>query len=109
VEEGQATGGEDVESRLAAAEAAASAAVTRYRELVASGPGLVAEMVRGDTIEEIEASVEGARKAYDNISRRVAEQIERQLPAGNPARSGSTAGAEWLKPEAKIALGLRGK
>jgi hypothetical protein len=86
MEEDQPTGGEEVESRLAAA-----------------------EMVRGGTIDEIDASVEGARRAYDDISRRVTEQIERQLPAGNPARSGSTAGAEWLKPEAKIALGLRGK
>ena len=109
MEDGQPTEGDEHESRLAAAEATASAAVARYRELVASGPDLVAEMVRGDTIEEIDASVEGARRAYDDISRRVAEQFERHLPTGNPARSGSAAGVEWLKPEAKIAMGLRGK
>src|SRR5687768_7502938 len=109
MEDEQAVGGDEVESRVATAEALASAAVARYRELVASGPGLVADLVRGDSIEEIDASVEGARRAYDDISRRVTEQFERQVPTGNPARSGSTAGAEWLKPEAKIALGLRGK
>ncbi len=109
MEDEQAAGGDEVESRVAAAEALASMAVTRYRELVASGPGRVAEMVRGGTLEEIDASVEGARRAYEEISRRVAEQIERNVPAGNPARSGSAAGAEYLKPEAKIALGLRGK
>ena len=98
-----------VDSRVAAAEAAASAVMTRYRDLVASGPNLVAELVRGDTVEEIDASVEAARRAYEEVSRRVTEQVERQLPAGNPARSASTPGAEWLKPEAKIALGLRGK
>ena len=109
MEDEQAAGGEKVESRVAAAQALASAAVTRYRELVAAGSGLVAELVRGDTLEEIDASVDGARRAYEEISRRVAEQIERQVPTGNPARSGSTAGAELLKPEAKIVLGLRGK
>jgi hypothetical protein len=109
MEDEQGKVGDEVESRIAAAEALASAAVTRYRELVASGQGLVAEMVRGQTIEEIDASVEGARKAYEEITRRVTEQIERKVPAGNPARSGSVAGVEYLKPEAKIALGLRGK
>lgn len=83
------------------------AAVTRYRELVASQPGLVPGMVRGETIEEIDASVTEARRAYEEVSRRVAERYEREVPPGNPARSSADIGVETLKPEAKIALGLQ--
>ncbi len=86
---------------------ALSAAVRRYRELVASMPGLVPEMVRGDTIEEIDASAEVARRSYGEITRRIAEQYEREIPTGNPARSSGAAAYDNLKPEAKIALGLK--
>jgi hypothetical protein len=83
------------------------AAVTRYRELVASQPGLVPGMVRGQTVEEIDTSVTEARQAYEEVSRRVAERYEREVPPGNPTRSSSDIGVETLKPEAKIALGLQ--
>ena len=81
--------------------------VARYREMAASLPGVVAELVVGETIEEVDASVEGSRRAYEMISRRMAEEQEATIPVGNPARSASEAGAGSLKPEAKIALGLR--
>ena len=96
----------DANERIAAAETLAAQAITRYRDLVASSPNLVAGMVQGDTIEEIDASAETARRAYDEISRQVAQSYERNIPAANPARSSLTPGAETLKPEAKIALGL---
>jgi hypothetical protein len=95
------------DTRIAAAEALAAQAVARYRDTIAATPHLIAEMVQGSTIEEIDASAEVARQAYADVSRRIAMQHEREVPAGNPARSGSTVGAEALKPEAKIALGLR--
>jgi hypothetical protein len=84
-----------------------SDAVVRYRELVASQPGLVPEMVRGETVEEIDASAMEARRAYSEISRRITEQFERAVPPGNPARSSADVGVERLKPESKIALGLK--
>ncbi len=82
-------------------------AVGRYRDLVASGPGLVSEMVQGNTIEQVDASAEIARQAYATISRRIAEQHETHVPVGNPARSSADMAVTNLKPEAKIALGLR--
>jgi hypothetical protein len=82
-------------------------AVGRYRELVASAQGLVPEMVQGNTIEEVDASAEIARQAYATISRRIAEEHETRVPVGNPARSSADLVAANLKPEAKIALGLR--
>lgn len=90
-------------------EDALAVAVRRYRELVTAMPGLVPEMVRGDTIEEIDASAELARRSYGEITRRIAEQYERDIPTGNPARSSGTAAYDNLKPEAKIALGLKRK
>jgi hypothetical protein len=95
------------EERAMAAEAVAQQAVARYREMVAASPGLVADLVHGDSIDAIDASAEAARRAYSEISRQVAQSYERSVPAGNPARSDSTLGADTLKPEAKIALGLR--
>jgi hypothetical protein len=88
---------------------ALAVAVRRYRELVASMPGLVPEMVRGDSIEEIDASAEVARRSYGEITRRITEQYERDIPAGNPARSSGAGAYDNLKPEAKIALGLKRK
>jgi hypothetical protein len=85
--------------------------VARYRELVASAPDLVPELVRGESVEEIDASAVEARRAYAEISRRVTEQywVGASVPTGNPARSAQDTYAETLKPEAKIALGLRGR
>ena len=84
-----------------------SAVLARYREMVAAQPNLVPGMVRGETVEEIDASATEARRAYGEISRRVAERYEHDVPAGNPTRSSADVGVETLKPEAKIALGLR--
>lgn len=93
----------------AEAETQVAEAVTRYRELVASAPDIVPEMVRGSTLEEIDASAAEARRAYAEVSRRVAAQhwSDVPVPTGNPARSGSDAYLDTLKPEAKIALALR--
>ena len=109
--DGQAGGG-DNEGQVSGEDTApdethAQTAIARYRALVAAQPGLVPEMVGGSTPDEIDASAEAARQAYTEVSRRVAEQYERQVPTGNPPRSANTAAADHLKPEAKIALGLR--
>jgi hypothetical protein len=95
------------EERASAAEAVAAQAVVRYRELVAASPDLVADMVRGDSIEDIDASAEAARRVYSDISRQIAQSYEHSVPPGNPARSATNPEANTLKPEAKIALGLR--
>lgn len=100
-------GADTPEERVAAAQAVAAQTLARYRELVASAPGLVAGMVGGNTIEEIDASAEAARQAYSEISREVARGYERNIQAANPARSAHDPGVETLKPESKIALGLR--
>ena len=84
-----------------------ASAVAAYRDLVASMPGLVPEMVQGSTIAEVDASAETARQAYTTISRRITEAHETYVPTGNPSRSSADLAAAALKPEEKIALGLR--
>ena len=84
-------------------------AVVAYRGLVAAMPGLVPEMVQGSTIAEVDASAEVARQAYTAISQRIREAHETYVPTGNPSRSSTDLAATTLKPEEKIALGLRGK
>lgn len=106
-----AAGGEEERGDNGSVEAeevqtALATAIGKYREMVAAGPGLVPEMVRGSTIEEVDASVALAKQAYSEISRRITEHYERGISAGNPSRSAATPAAESLKPEAKIALGL---
>lgn len=105
--EGAGNGGEPGGVAADAGGEALAAVVQRYRELVAQQPGLVPELVRGGTVEEIDASAEVARQSFNDISKRLTEQYERQVPRGNPARSDNSAMYESLKPEAKIALGLR--
>ena len=63
--DGHAAGSDDTtataeDTRIAAAEALAAQAVARYRDTIAAAPGLIAEMVQGSTIEEIDASAEAA-------------------------------------------------
>src|SRR5437667_1953919 len=59
---GTDSGTED--GRLVEAEAKLDTAIRRYRELVASGPDLIPELVQGNTVEDIDASVQAARQAY---------------------------------------------
>ena len=105
---GTTQGDTQQDERLAAAEAQANAAVGRYRELVAASPGLVAEMVRGSTIEEIDAAAEAARQAYAAISRQIAQEHEQTVSPGNPARSSSAAGAESLQTRSEDRAGAAG-
>jgi hypothetical protein len=83
--------------------------VERYRALAASGADLVPQMVRGETLEEIDASLVEARRAYAEIKGQIEAQYASagEVPLGNPARSSAHPYAETLRPEAKIALGLR--
>src|SRR5437763_14846132 len=66
---------------------ALSHAVERYRQLIASTPGLLPEMVSGETVDEIDASAGASRQAYAATSRRIAESLDAYVPVGNPTRS----------------------
>ena len=82
--------------------------LARYRDAVLKAePDLPPELVRGDTLEELDGSLFAARVAVAQIRARLTEasaSIERGFPIGAPARVGaSTAG---LSAAEKIRRGL---
>jgi hypothetical protein len=80
-------------------------AVARYREAVlAAEPELPPDLVQGDTIEEVESSVEAARRAVSQIRERVALERSRPFPVGAPARTHERAP---MSAHEKIAAGLQ--
>ena len=80
---------EDFKQKLDELGKALPLAVAAYRELVAqANPGLVAEMIKGETIEAINESVKSARSLVDRVKQEVgAENARVRVPAGAPQRT----------------------
>jgi chromosome segregation ATPase len=83
-------------------------AVAAYRELVAqANPGLVAEMIKGETIEAINESVKSARSLVERVKQEVgAENARVRVPAGAPQRTLPDLSA--LSPREKIKYAMEG-
>ncbi len=64
-------------------------AVAAYKEMVAqANPGLVAGMLKGETIEEIDESAKSAQALIDRVKQEVAAESARvRVPAGAPQRT----------------------
>ncbi len=96
-------------SDLDAERAARRAAVARYREAVlAAEPTLPPELVDGDSLADVDASVEAARRAVAQIRERLATEADeaaaRGFPVGAPGRVEPS--VEGMSASEKIALGL---
>jgi hypothetical protein len=93
---------------LEAQREATRAAVARYREaLLAAEADLPPDLVQGETLEELDASVSAARQAVAQIRARVsaeARENARGFPVGAPARTPHSSRA--LSSAEKIAAGL---
>ena len=85
-----------------------SQAVAAYKGLVAqANPGLVAEMIKGDTIGEIDESVKSARALVERIKQEVgAENARARVPAGAPQRTPPD--LSGLTPREKIRYAMEG-
>lgn len=82
-----------------------AAAVARYRQqVIAAHAEIVPDLVTGQTIEEIDASVERAKAAFANLRERIASV--QATPLGGAPRQVIAEDLSALSPEAKIALGL---
>ena len=80
-------------------------AVARYRDAaLAAEPELPPDLVAGETLDEVDASLAAARRAVAQIRQRIAEHATRGFPAGAPARSGGS--TEGMSAAEKIARGL---
>ena len=83
-----------VRSELAAQRTQTLAAVVRYREAVlAAEPELPPDLVGGESLEEVERSLEAARRAVAQIRERLSAEGEAGggCPVGAPARGGLSA------------------
>ena len=85
-------------------------AVAAYKELVAqANPGLVAEMIKGETIEAINESVKSARALVERVKQEVgAENARVRVPAGAPQRTFPDLSALSAREKIKYAMEGRG-
>ena len=83
-----------------------SQAMEAYRaSLLEADPGLPADLVAGDTVEELQASHARARQIVEQVRGSLEEQaLMERTPSGAPARGDADVSA--LSPEEKIRLGL---
>ena len=82
-------------------------AVATYRELVMqANPGVLAEMITGSTIEEVNASLESARALMEKVKRGIeAETARTRIPAGAPQRAAPDMSALTAREKIQYALG----
>ena len=78
----------------------------RYRALVLQqAPELPAELVTGETVEEIDVALQRARETVSKVRGHLESQAQAgRVPVGAPPRSGPDLSA--LSPEEKIRFGL---
>ena len=97
--------GEAETQRVAAAEAQALALAAHRRALLAENAGqIVAELVRGGSAADLDASIGVAREAYQRIAHDLMTQAASQVPVGASAATGQT--PEELSPIQKITAAL---
>lgn len=97
----------ELRSGVEALQGRLTAAAARYRELaLRAEPELPAELVTGDSIEEIDQALARARETVARVREQVEAQARRgRVPPGAPPRTG--ADLTGLSPREKISRGLR--
>ena len=86
---------QEARDALEAERAARSATVARYRDaLLAAEPALPPELIQGDDLETLDASIEAARRAVAQIRERLSEEATEGSALGFPAGAPRSAGAE---------------
>jgi chromosome segregation ATPase len=101
-----ASGADALRTQLEEASQRERAAAERYRDLlVRTEPALPAELIAGDSIDAIDASVDAARTMVTRVRSHIESRAQSgRVPAGAPARSAPDLSA--LTPEQKIRYGL---
>ena len=100
----------DSEQRLSAVTEGLKQAVLSYRSLVVkSHPGVPEEMIKSDSVAEIDLSLKSAQELIGRVKNSLeAERAAVTVPAGAPVRTAPAASA--LSPREKIQQGIeRGK
>ena len=95
------------DSDLAAIKESLSGAVAKYRAaLLATAPEIPAELVKGESIDEIDASLEQARGIVSKVRQQLESEAEaNKVPTGAPERTQQD--LSTLSPAEKIAYALK--
>jgi len=95
-----------LEGELSTAREQVREASARYREaLLSASPEVPADMVLGESVEEVEASLTAARQTVAQVRQHLESQAQAgRVPAGAPPRQAPDLSA--LTPEEKIRMGL---
>ena len=97
--------GKENESKLSGFAESLTDALKRYRDLaLVTVPDAVADLVVGDTIDAIDASLAGARLLVDKVKSSLELSASESISSGSPEREGQ----DWrgLTPKEKIIIGL---
>jgi hypothetical protein len=88
---------------------ALTGAIAGYKKLmVQMNPGVMADLIQGETIETIDASLEKARSIVGQVKQSIEkEQALARVPMGSPARRKPDIGE--LSPREKIQYAIGGK
>ncbi len=78
----------EAEKKSVELENALAQAVSSYRAMIVeSNPGALAELITGDTIDEVNESLKNARVLIDKVKQEVEAEVSRaKVPAGAPQR-----------------------
>ena len=99
----------ELEQKVAEVNDALSRAVASYRALVLrTNPGIMEELVGGDSIEGIDSALEKARALVARVKQGLADEASRiRVPTGTPPRA--AVDLSGLSPREKIQFAVGGK
>ncbi|MFC2001794.1 hypothetical protein ACFLUZ_04745 [Chloroflexota bacterium] len=99
----------EAENKLANLSDALAQAVASYKDMVVkTNPGVLAELITGDTVDEVNESLKNAQALVDRVRQEMeAEAAKTKVPAGAPQRAPLDLSA--LSPREKIQYGIGGK
>jgi predicted RNase H-like nuclease (RuvC/YqgF family) len=99
---------DEVERKLTELGEALAQAVASYKALVVqANPGVLAELITGDTVEAVNESLKNARALVDRVRQEMeAEVLNARIPAGAPQRT--PLDLSVLSPREKIQYAIGG-
>ena len=99
---------DDAERKLTDLGKALAQAVAAYKDMVVqANPGVLAELITGDTVEEVNESLKNAQALVDRVRQEMeAEASKTRIPAGAPQRTKLDLSA--LSPREKIQYAIGG-
>ncbi len=98
----------EAEKRLTDVNDALAKAVASYKALVVeSSPGVLAELITGDNVDEVDESLKNAKILIDRVRQEIEEETSKtKVPAGAPQRAPLDMSA--LSPREKIQYAIGG-